>query len=117
MSYQPPQQQVIYQQVVKQPGNGMAVTSLVLGIVAIVIGVWTVIPFLGIGAAITSFVPALLAVVFGHLGKRAVQQVGKGHGQAMTGLVLGYITLGIIVITTFVWIVAFIGSAASSSMS
>ena len=39
---------------------------------------------------------------------------GTGRGQAMAGLVTGYITLGIIVVTTAFWIIALLGAAASS---
>lgn len=111
MTYQQPNQQVIYQQVVKPPTNGLGVASLILGIVAIVIGVWSIIPILGIGAAFTSFVPAVLAVVFGHLGVNRFKTVGVGKGQALTGLILGYVTLAIIVITTLFWVFA-IGASA-----
>src|SRR5690606_15212613 len=42
--------QTVYQQVVRPPSNGMAVTALVLGIVAITVGVWSIIPVLGLVA-------------------------------------------------------------------
>lgn len=115
MTYQqPPQyQQPVYQQPVyaKPPSNGMAVTSLVLGIVAIVIGIWTLIPIIGIVFAFISFLPALLAVIFGHVGLKTYNQNGIGKGQAMTGLILGYITLGIIVLVTMFWLIAMAANA------
>jgi uncharacterized membrane protein len=108
-----PQHQVIYQNIVREPSNGAAVASLVLGIVAIAAGVWIVIPILGLFMMFLAFLPAVLAVVFGHVGLVHAARAGrKGHGQAVTGLILGYATLGISVLTTFVWIVA-AGSAAA----
>jgi hypothetical protein len=108
-------QQPYYVQIQKPPSNGLAITSMILGIVAIVIGVWALIPFLGIFAAVTGFLPAVIAVILGHIGTlRARQMSGTGRGQAMAGLVTGYITLGIIVLTTAFWIVALLGAAATS---
>lgn len=114
MSEQQAQQQVIYQNVVKPPTNGMAVTALILGIVAIAVGVWSLIPILGIGAAFTSFLPALLAVIFGHIGLKKATESNVGRGQAKTGMILGYITLAIIVLTTIFWIIAM---AANSTVT
>lgn len=110
----PAQQQVIYQQVVQAPSNGMAIASLVLGVVAIVTGIWIPIPILGLFMMFLAFVPAVLAVVFGHLGLRnAVRIGGIGRGSALTGLILGYVTLAISVITTLIWIVAAAVASAS----
>lgn len=117
MSTQQPQQQVIYQQVIKSPSNGLAITSLVLGIIAIVIGVWSFIPILGLGAAFISFLPALIAVILGHMGLKRSTEIGAGQGQAKTGMILGYITLGIIILTTVFWIFAMAAGSASSSVS
>lgn len=117
MTYQQPQQQYVYQQVVKQPTNGMAVTALVLGIVSIVIGIWAPIPFIGIGAAFFAFLPALLAVIFGHIGQGTFKRIGVGKGQALTGLVLGYVTLGLIVATTLFWVVAGAAGSAANTAS
>lgn len=115
MSY--PQHQVIYQQVVRPPSKGMAVTSLVLGIVAIVTGIWTPIPIIGLVFAFFAFLPAVLAVVFGHVGLIRSRAIGVGRGAALTGLVLGYVTVGVIVATTLVWILALGAASASQPMS
>src|SRR5690606_6104291 len=97
--------QTVYQQVVRPPSNGMAVTALVLGIVAITVGVWSIIPVLGLVAAFFAFVPGVLAIIFGAIGRtRAKTLGGIGGGQALTGLVLGAVTIGIIVLTTIAWI-------------
>jgi len=100
-----PQQQYVYQQVVKAPSNGSGMASLVLGIVAIVLGVWIPVPFLGLFLMFLAFVPAVLAVIFGHVGLAAARRTGTGRGGALAGLILGYVTLGISVVTTCVWLV------------
>lgn len=109
--------QVIYQQIVRPASNGLSVAALVLGIVAIVLGVWMVIPFLGLFFAFVSLVPAVLATVFGVVALRRSHEIGLGRGSALTGLVLGGLTLAIGVLTTLVWIFAFVASAASRAAS
>jgi hypothetical protein len=109
--------QVVYQQVVRAPSNGTAVAALVLGIVAIVFGVWMIIPFVGLFFAFVSFVPAVLAVVFGVLGHRQATRIAVGRGAAIAGLVTGGTTLALGVVVTLFWIVAFVASAASGSHS
>jgi len=113
MSFAPnPDPQVIYQQIVRPPSNGMAVTSMVLGIVAIVTGIWAPIPVIGLIAAFFAFVPGVLAVIFGVVGIRRSLAVGVGRGNSIAGIVLGGVTLAIIVLTTLAWVVA--GIAAST---
>lgn len=106
-SYPPyPQQQYVYQQVVKAPSNGSGIAALVLGIVAIAMGVWIPVPFLGLFMMFLAFVPAVLAVIFGHVGLAVARRFhGTGRGQALAGLILGYVTLSISVATTCVWLV------------
>lgn len=66
--------------------QGMAIASLVLGIVGVVL-TWFLI------------VPSILAVIFGHIGlAKANRGEGGGKGMAIAGLVLGYIVLGILVL-------------------
>lgn len=111
------QSQVIYQQVVRAPSNGTAVASLVLGIVAIVFGVWMIIPIVGLFFAFVSFVPAVLAVIFGVLGYRQSARIAVGRGAAIAGVVTGGTTLAIGVVVTLFWIFALVASAASGSGS
>lgn len=106
------QQQVIYQSVVRQPSNGMAVTALVLGIVAIVFGIWIPIPIFGLFMMFVAFLPAVLAVVFGHVGLNNSARAGVGRSGAITGLVLGYLVIALSTGTTALWLLA---AAASSS--
>lgn len=105
-----------YVSIQKPPSNGLALTALVLGIVAIVTGVWTPIPFFGLLAAFTAIIPAVLAVVFGHVGLNRSRSIsGTGRGQALAGLWTGYATLGIIAATTALWVFFFVEAAVSST--
>ncbi|MBO0824168.1 MAG: DUF4190 domain-containing protein [Actinobacteria bacterium] len=68
--YGPPGYPVVYQ----RPTDGLAIASMVLGIVWIY----------GLGS--------ILAVIFGHVSLRKIANEGKGgRGMAIAGLVLGYI--------------------------
>jgi hypothetical protein len=79
---QMPQPQVMV--VAATPTNGLAVTSMILGILSI-LGIWVF--FLGM-------IPALLGIILGHV---ALQQIKKsnntqgGNGMAIAGLVLNYL--------------------------
>ncbi len=77
--------------------SGMAITSLILGIVGV----------------------SLLAVVFGHIARSQIAKSGgflTGDGMAMAGLILGYLGMAvglvISVIYLFIFVLAF-GVAAS----
>lgn len=107
--------QTIYQHVVRPPSNGMAVTAMVLGIVAIAVGVWSIIPILGLAAAFFAFVPGLLAIIFGAIGRTRARALGGiGNGSAMAGLVLGTVTIAIIVLTTIGWILLTVPVSSTS---
>lgn len=90
----------------------MAATALVLGIVAIVFGIWIPIPIFGLFMMFIAFLPAVLAIVFGHIGLTNSARSGVGRGGAITGLVLGYVVIALSVAVTALW---FVGMAASSS--
>lgn len=63
------------------PTNGLAIASLVLGVIG-----WIVI-----------LVGPLLAIIFGHIARSQIKHTGqKGSGLALAGLILGYIQLFII---------------------
>jgi hypothetical protein len=86
--------------------NGLAVASLVLGLIGV------------LSCGYTFFVAPLLAVIFGVLGRRQIRETGqRGEGMAMAGLVLGIIGLvisALIVVVVIGAIVAGGGSASSS---
>lgn len=82
---QEPAPQVV---VVKQAGNGFAITALVLGIVGTVVGL---IPIFFLGA----WLFGLLAVVFGFAGRsRARREPEAGRAKmAIAGIILGAIAI------------------------
>lgn len=68
--------------------NGMALTSMILGICSVVFT-------LGCGLG---FVLAIPAVILGHLARKQIREgtnMQTGEGMALTGLILGYIILGL----------------------
>ncbi|HEY7597054.1 MAG TPA: DUF4190 domain-containing protein [Actinophytocola sp.] len=88
MAYQP-QPQPAYP---AQPANGMAVTSLVLGIVGLV---FSFIPIIGVIA----WPLTILGVIFGGVGLSKANQVpGAPKGMAVAGLVCSIVGLVICVI-------------------
>jgi uncharacterized protein DUF4190 len=66
----------------QQPGtNGLAIASLVLGILWIY------------------WIGSILAVVFGHIALNQTKKTGQGgRGMAIAGLVLGYVGLAVVVL-------------------
>ena len=106
---------VHYHQFVRPPTNGLAVASLVTGILGAIPGVLVIVPILGLFMAFLAVVPAVLAVIFGHIGLTTAKRMsGLGHGNALAGLILGYVVLGLIAATTLFWIVAMVASSTSS---
>jgi uncharacterized membrane protein len=79
--------------VVQSSGNGQAVTPLVLGITGVVFGL---IPILAVPALICG----LLGGIFGFLGRSAVKQNPgrRGKGMATTGIVLGFVAVGLAIV-------------------
>lgn len=93
MTYPPqPQQPQYYPPQQPQQSNGLAVTSMVIGIVSVP-GIC--IPYLG-------WVLPILAVIFGGVGLRKANQGASGKGMAIAGLVLGVIMLALMVVFTIV---------------
>lgn len=65
----------------------LALTSLITGILG-----WTILPLLG----------SIAAIITGHLGKKEIKESHgalTGDGMATTGLILGYIQIGFIVLS------------------
>jgi hypothetical protein len=93
-------------QAARGPTNGMAIASLVLGIVALVGG---------------SCVTALPGVILGHMALRQIDASGGtqgGRGMAIGGLVTGYIALGLTLLAALGFALAMllgIGAAAVSA--
>lgn len=74
--------------VVKQAGNGFAVTALVLGVIGAIVGL---IPLFFIGA----WLLGVLALIFGFVGRsRAKRDPNAGRGgMALAGIILGVIAI------------------------
>lgn len=71
--------------------NGMAIASLVLGIVSL---------------ACSHCITAIPGVIFGHIALKQIRESGgtqTGRGLAMAGLVTGYVSLGIVVAVVIVY--------------
>lgn len=81
-------QQPMYQQYPQQPpsvpGKGMAIGSLVCGIVSLVFAWWSF-------AAIVGFIAGVVGIVLGVLGGKKMKMVGAPAGMATAGLVLSII--------------------------
>ena len=78
---------------VKPKANGLALTSMILGIAGITVGLCLI------------FFPVMpiLAVVFGHIGLSQTRTTGApGRGYAIAGLVTGYIGIALAIL----WLIA-----------
>jgi len=85
----------------QQTTNGLAVTSMILGIVSFAFGLGFLI------------IPLILAIVFGHI---AIGQINRnpqstGKGMAIAGLIMGYIGIAIAALF-FIVIFAFANEAS-----
>lgn len=88
-----------------QPGKGMAITSLVFGIIALVL---CLIPFVGF----ISIVGGLVAVVVGII---ALVKKKPGRGMSIAGVIMGALGLIIAIIVTIVSIILINASVESVS--
>ena len=78
--------------IVAPPSNGIGTAAGVLGIIAIVL---TFVPYLDFAGVLLG----ILAIIFGAVGMgRAKRMGGRGRGMAVTGLVLGIISVALFVI-------------------
>lgn len=85
------------------PTNGLAVASLVFGLLG-----WFLLPVLA----------PLLAVIFGHMARGQIRNTGEaGGGMAVAGLVLGYLALAFALIGLLIAIVIVIIAASAASAS
>jgi hypothetical protein len=81
-----------YQPVQRQTTNGFAVAALVLGIAVLCTGIFG----------------GILAVVFGNLALSRIDESQgreKGRGMAITGIVLGWIAIGLTAVVAGAWLV------------
>lgn len=101
----PIQGQVVPSYAPAPPVNGLAVASLVLGIVSL---------------ACSQCITAIPGVILGHVALKQIRESRSrqgGHGLAIGGLVTGYISLGIVVVVALVYaviiLVAVFGAAVA----
>ena len=92
---QPPQDQagtpnVVHVQVVTT--NNMATTSFIFGILSFLLFGFTI-AVDEYEACLFIWFTGLLAVIFGHIGAAGASRTGLGKGLAISGLILGYVTL------------------------
>lgn len=85
----------------------MAISALVLGICAIV---FTIIPC----TWIIGTPCAILSIIFGIVGLVKVKKLGKGKGAALTGLILGVISMVIVIV--IMTMAALIGTGTDYAM-
>lgn len=79
------------------PTNSLAVVSLVFGILG-----WTMLPFIG----------SLVAIVTGHMARAQIRRTPQnGDALAVTGLVLGWLMVGVAIAGVLILILFFGGLA------
>jgi len=88
------------------PGAGMAVASLVLGIVSLV---FTALFFCG--GLFVAPITGILGIIFGILGRKSTRQ----HGSAIAGLIMSIIAVAITGVAIALYIVILASSSASNS--
>ena len=97
----PPQQ---YVPISTQPSQTLAIVALVLGIVGLI-------PWVGVAFAIA-------AIIVGFIGLSHIKKgIASGHGMALTGTILGFVGLVITALTIGTIIVSFVSAFAGLSHS
>jgi hypothetical protein len=89
--------------IVRPVPNKMAVWAMWMGIVGIgggfVCGLLSMMPIIGVVFSIIAmflWVAPILAVIFGHIGLSQIKRTGEdGHGQALAGLIMGYVSIAL----------------------
>jgi len=85
--------------------NGLAVASLVLGIVSL---------------ACSQFITAVPGVILGHIALRQIRASGgtqTGEGMAIGGLVCGYISIGVTLLIGLAWLVFIVLGLSMAALS
>ena len=97
---------------VRPAPNKMAVWSMWMGIAGIgggfVCGLLSMIPFIGVIFSVIAmflWIAPVLAVIFGHIGLGQIKRTGEeGRGQAIAGLIIGYVSIALGLIMAIVMI-------------
>ena len=97
--------------IVAPPSNGIGTAAGVLGIIAIILSFVPYIDFAGV-------LLGILAIIFGAVGMgRAKRMGGHGRGMAVTGLVLGIISVALFVILLVVVYGTLYGATHTTSLT
>ena len=101
---------------VAQPKSGKAIASMILGFGIILPLCDIIIPFIGLLTIPT----AVIGVILGHIALNDIKKSGGtlgGKGMAITGLVLGYISIGLlaVVILILLLVLGSLGAAVGGS--
>jgi hypothetical protein len=90
-----------------RPQNGLAIASMILGIISI--------PAM-CGYFVGGLFPGVLAIVFGHVARAQIRRdQSTGDGMAVAGLVMGYISTIVGLVAIVILILFFIGMIATAS--
>ena len=104
MGYATPGQYGAFPQQQSNAGQGLGITSLILGILALPLTC-----FHGVGLLF-----AIIAIILGHIGHSQSRRAnGQANGMAVAGLICGYISLGIVVLA-IILVLAIVGSFAAA---
>ncbi|WP_311921919.1 DUF4190 domain-containing protein [Microbispora sp. H10836] len=96
----PPSGPYGYQPPLGRKTNGMAVTSLIMGIVGLLLCGFT----------------AILGVIFGHVSLSQIKRTNEeGRGMAIAGLVLSYVGLAGWIIFAVIWLGVFAAAVSTST--
>lgn len=112
-AYQPPQAPPSYSAAPQQQTNPLALTALIASLVSPAAWILSLVPVIGSILSILAPISAILAVVFGHIALSQIKKRGGGgRGMALTGLIIGYILIGVSIIIGIL-IVAVFGAIAT----
>jgi hypothetical protein len=98
----------------RPPSNTAATTALITGIIAMLIGFWTWVPFIGLFSGVITLGLGITAIITGFKGLRVARELGgAGYGAALTGQILGWVSCGGVVLISFLsgifWLIALAG--------
>lgn len=107
-AYMPPQPPVAQQQ-----ANPLAITAMIAAFVSPASWIFAWIPVIGYVLAVVAPVSAILAVIFGHIALSQIKKTGQaGRGMALTGVIVGYILIGVSILI-FILVFAVLGLFAA----
>ena len=89
------------------PNNGLAITSLITGIIPIALWFFAWFPFLTLIMGPLILGSSITAIITGHMALKQIKAAPQpGKGMALTGLILGYIAVGFLAIAVIIILLA-----------